>query len=399
MDANTKIRLPKLPVINGLRGLAILLVIYHHVIVPPLTAYLAHLHTLRVSGLSVPASELFFKQGWMGVNLFFILSGFVLYLPYYLGARTMQSRADVVDFYKRRAARLMPLFFINCFVCAFVAMRYQPFWFESFLPAVTTLSMFTDYQWMPTINPALWSLMIEIYFALICPFLFMAIGRIGWRKATVAIFVLAWIVRMAGAMTNHLSIQDSLPARLDDFVLGMILCRVYFERRMPKAGAKLLLTVSIASLAGATVLCDLWKNGSGLSPYVIPFIGNLIQVGFFSLSLGALRSQRALRTLFTNRALQLLGMMCYSIYMWHLVMLQPLTDGWITHPPRLLIYSVYLLIFSALSYRYIEFGSEKNWRKLFSPPFSLTTDELAELEARSKPAEQTAKSNAASLIS
>jgi hypothetical protein len=85
--------------------------------------------------------------------------------------------------------------------------------------------------------------------------------------------------------------------------------------------------------------------------------------------------------------------------MWHLVMLQPLTDGWITHPPRLLIYSVYLLIFSALSYRYIEFGSEKNWRKLFSPPFSLTTDELAELEARSKPAEQTAKSNAASLIS
>ncbi len=70
------VRIGRLAEINGLRGIAILAVVWHHlsfalVPTPP------HLWGMP--------TEPVLWNGWMGVNLFFILSGFVLYLPYAMG--------------------------------------------------------------------------------------------------------------------------------------------------------------------------------------------------------------------------------------------------------------------------------------------------------------------------
>ncbi|RQS08467.1 acyltransferase family protein [Burkholderia sp. Bp8991] len=77
------VRIPRLAEINGLRGIAILAVVWH-----------------RLSFVLVPTpprlwgtpTELVLWNGWMGVNLFFILSGFVLYLPYAAGKRSFTGR-------------------------------------------------------------------------------------------------------------------------------------------------------------------------------------------------------------------------------------------------------------------------------------------------------------------
>ena len=52
------------------------------------------------------------RNAALGVDVFFVLSGFVLYLPYRAGSRQFLSRADVKTFYKHRANRLLPLYFI-----------------------------------------------------------------------------------------------------------------------------------------------------------------------------------------------------------------------------------------------------------------------------------------------
>jgi peptidoglycan/LPS O-acetylase OafA/YrhL len=55
------------------------------------------------------------------VNLFFILSGFVLFLPYAAGQRVMASWADVRHFYGRRFLRLMPLYYFAAVVILVLA--------------------------------------------------------------------------------------------------------------------------------------------------------------------------------------------------------------------------------------------------------------------------------------
>jgi len=351
----------RLPVINGLRGMAILAVVYQHTLLTGLAAY-----AKGFAVMSIPLSVMLFKQGWIGVNLFFILSGFVLYLPYYSKKRDFNSAGAVQDFYQRRFTRLLPLFFINCFVCAFVAMRYQPFWFESFWPTITTLSMFSDVQWFPTINPALWSLIIEIYFGLLCPFLVLALDRLGWKKVSTVAFIAAFAIRLIGAQSRTTCIENSVLARLDDFLLGMVLCRVYFQNGL-KGKPLLMLGAGLLTLTAGVALCDM-RDASMVPPIGSAAINNVLQLGFFLIILSALRVKGLIMRALTSYPLQLLGMMCYSIYIWHLVMVEPVLGQWQSHPIRILNYALYLLAFSALSYRYIEFGAEKNWKKLFTPP-------------------------------
>ena len=49
----------------------------------------------------------FLSYGWIGVQLFFVLSGFVLYLPFARGRAKLETGADWKKFYLRRAARLL----------------------------------------------------------------------------------------------------------------------------------------------------------------------------------------------------------------------------------------------------------------------------------------------------
>src|SRR5262249_61877942 len=78
-------------------------------------------------------------SGWMGVSLFFILSGFVLSLPH-TGAETkFYDPAEIIAFYRRRARRLLPLFAIGCLVGYLVNHATL----GSLLLALTTMSMFS----------------------------------------------------------------------------------------------------------------------------------------------------------------------------------------------------------------------------------------------------------------
>jgi peptidoglycan/LPS O-acetylase OafA/YrhL len=89
------------PVINGLRGLAILRVVYAYVVAG----------VWPYDAVPIAISRLL-TNGGSGVNLFFILSGFVLFLPFVSGDRSLDSTRDWLSFYRRRSLRLLPLFYV-----------------------------------------------------------------------------------------------------------------------------------------------------------------------------------------------------------------------------------------------------------------------------------------------
>lgn len=104
-------RLDRLPAVNGLRGIACLSVFYMHALSGyTLPGYLG----FDLGGLSISLGHIL-SSAWFGVNLFFVLSGFVLYLPFADG-----KTLHVPEFFWRRFLRLMPLYYLVTLACIVV---------------------------------------------------------------------------------------------------------------------------------------------------------------------------------------------------------------------------------------------------------------------------------------
>jgi len=143
---------PMIPEINGFRGLAICAVIFYHQFSVPLAA----LHP-ALFGIDL---KFIYASGWLGVNLFFILSGMVLYLPYSVKRRHFTSWADVISFYKHRALRLLPAYYLVTIAESVFSGR-QPFDTGAHTAETITLLTltfpFAPSTFSPSTNWALWS--------------------------------------------------------------------------------------------------------------------------------------------------------------------------------------------------------------------------------------------------
>lgn len=319
----------------------------------------------------------FFSNGRVGVNLFFVLSGFVLYLPYTLQTRKMENFADGFKFYKHRFARLLPLFLVSAVIggvwyyCVFP--KHPSFLIKEWLLTVSCFSAFYNFQ--PVFNFVLWTLVIEIWFSILFVPLCLLIRRYGLAKVTGLVFVIALATRNIGP---HICqdpfdpyfnpINDSIFGRLDDFLAGMVVAAIYARRRALGfsnlnggwfALLGILLVWTGMALWDATIYLK-------ISTAYEPYYNILYNTGFGTLLWGCicLRSSGKgwVAAFLQNYPLQLMGMMCYSIYIWHGLMLEftEYQETWMS----LLKYVIFTLIISAVSYRYIEFARTSDWRDL-----------------------------------
>lgn len=366
----------KISVINGLRGFAILGVIYQHMFVG-LTQ--PGYQSITINGFEfLPFS--FFSNGWQGVNLFFVLSGFVLFLPYATGRRVLRSRTDFSAYYKRRAKRLLPLYYI-CVLVAMIFIKFpqslETFYYHFFLMATVTFN-FTIDMWTPKYNWVLWSLGIEIWFSVIFPLLVVLSEKYGIKRIFICIIAFSLLVRIAGMEVDIFRIniylnvlKDSLLGRLDDFVLGMLICHLYITAPGKNSILKLNLNAAFGMGVLFMLICFMsWDYVClGIIPVkASPFLHNIFHAGAFFIILSLLYSKnKVLAFIFSNKPIQIAGLMCYSIYVWHGISIWPiLKNAYHPDPPfRIVIYFIMLFIFSAFTYRYIEFGHVKDGRRLF----------------------------------
>jgi peptidoglycan/LPS O-acetylase OafA/YrhL len=337
----------KIASINGLRGIAICAVVLHHSF-----SYFA-----VASGVGKPL----LTNGWLGVDLFFLLSGFVLYLPYANG-----RLIDAKDFYRRRFLRLAPLFFFVCLIST--VFSPNPF-------ALSAVALFGGLfalhpaTFFPSQNWVLWSLGIEIYFSIAFPLVAYAFRR--HVALTVALgIILSLIVQVIGfqlGYRQHLDwISASLPGRLDEFLLGTLAAHIWArQKNLPYS--QFSIPLGCVMLALAMFGFDAWTTG-----FAWRFVGSILlllaDLGFFLLLMGALRRGWSARVL-TSWPLQVLGLTCYSIYVWHGLLVVRLFPNVETDVSTTLKwYPIYLFLLfgiSAMTYRFIEFGAIADWRRLF----------------------------------
>ncbi|WP_460217907.1 acyltransferase family protein [Psychroserpens sp. MEBiC05023] len=148
----------RLKELDSLRGLACLSVLLFH-------------YTTRYSEIfdSSLTNKLFdFKYGGLGVDLFFIISGFVIFL-------TIKKNTKPIEFLYKRFSRLYPTFWI-CVILTFIIIRASDIvmYHRSFVELAVNLTMIPDVFGIKRVDGVYWSLLPELafYFLMFCLLLF-----------------------------------------------------------------------------------------------------------------------------------------------------------------------------------------------------------------------------------
>ena len=240
MDYDMHMQGKRLDYLDSLRGWAILGVLLIHT---------------RLFGLPIPPSWLkdFIDNGDKGVQLFFVISGLSLALS--SEARGLGQEMRVIDFWKRRLARIWPLF-------AVATIGYYLLYRQgSTLALLSTLTLThgLSAEWINLVVPGGWAIGTEVLFYILFPWLWKMI-----RSARAAVIWLVGSMAIAFGLGKLLYFLPGeflyyyLPAQLPVFLLGVVAYWVIKEQKWPKVHAWLFPMLWVL---------DSWKN-TLIPPYM-----------------------------------------------------------------------------------------------------------------------------------
>lgn len=337
------------PDIEGLRGIAILLVVAFHAGVPAL------------------------RGGFVGVDVFFVLSGFFI-TEMLARELSEQGDVDVNAFYTRRALRLLPaLLVVILATLAAVFVLYAPIdrgWIAGDARAVALYAGNVNFArgavdyFSTGDNPFLhtWSLAVEEQFYLVWPLLFLGIGLLGTAareraRATKQLFVAIAVVGAISFMASLWMTRVSqpwaffgMPTRIWEFALGGSLALALNGRAAARTSVSTVLQATgLLLIAGAAMSYDRVTPYPGIAA-VLPAFGTCL------LLLGGDRApDSAVSRVLSVPALTWIGRMSYAWYLWHwpLVGLAGVLDPDIGVPGRL-AWSAGALGLAWVTHRFIE---------------------------------------------
>jgi peptidoglycan/LPS O-acetylase OafA/YrhL len=246
-------------------------------------------------------------------------------------------------------------------------------WYLELGALLSTLFIFSAHGFGPPSNVVLWSVSVEIWFSMLFPVFVLLIQR--WTAPKVVVGTI--IVCAAFACIGHAipiarvgffwPFTNGIFGCCYQFLLGMMVCDLYvngIENAEPSGKHARLLLPGVAIIIGALYAMHHTAFLAGRTLGTFGF-----SIGFALLLLSILSGVNPLRRVLEIWPLQVLGCMCYSIYAWHgIVMNQmiPPSSSSLSDTLRLVMPFLFMtLALSSLSYRYIEFGRERNWKALF----------------------------------
>ena len=296
-----------IPEIDGLRFASIALVVLFH-----LSGYTVgkssplHRPTLADNPLARVAAT-----GHYGVQLFFIISGFVLALPFARHYLDATAAPRLRAYYLRRLTRLEPPYIAAMLLVFVVATEFfgapERLLWPHLLASLTYLHNLV-YGVPSTVNVVAWSLEVEVQFYLIAPLLacVYVIRRKTYRRIVVLVGIAGAILiqRYGIAVDSRLSL--TLLNYLQYFLLGFLLADFYLsEWRVPSVNERAWDGVGVLSWI---VMVVVWLKVP--RPLVLfPLLALIIFCATFR--------GRWLRAAFRNRWIATIGGMCYTIYLLH----------------------------------------------------------------------------------
>jgi peptidoglycan/LPS O-acetylase OafA/YrhL len=297
--------------LDGVRAIAVGLV------------FLNHFAPIR----SAPWLEFVQRLGWIGVDVFFVLSGFLVTAILLNAVKTPAGYFK--NFYARRSLRIFPLYYLlltGSLVIMFVlkdgAHLHEmvvnwghPIWLYAYLgnvmTAVTNVSP-------PSYFVPMWSLHVEEQFYLVLPLLVMYLQRATLKRVLIAAVLLAPVIRVVlewSAPSYPLLQYMLFPCRMDSLALGGLLALGPVDQDALKRWRWPLLLTSTCALAVAVETFR--RGGATFDGQVERTIGyTLFDVAFVGLIMTILSLRGTLATAWLNwKPLQYIGMVSYGFYL------------------------------------------------------------------------------------
>lgn len=306
----------RLGVLDGLRGIAVLLVLWYHV--------------WEISWLPAPVPWLEWlpETGFIGVHLFFFLSGFVISYPFVRSAAGASRPPTWGHFAWRRFTKIVPSYVLSIAVAYAVGYaQAQPY--ASTIPDVLSHLLFV-HTWFPqtygTINGVLWTLAVEVEFYCIFPLVWWCFKRAPWATAA-GMIAIAWLWRLGMfhccATSLFENYEENLPGYLDIFAFGMIASLLYVRYGARCRSSRFSLFAPAIAVAG---FCLLVVSLQSLYAYrTEPQWSSVWQIdkrplfgmAFAAIAFGSLVGPRWWQIVLDNLPLRFLATISYNLYLYH----------------------------------------------------------------------------------
>jgi peptidoglycan/LPS O-acetylase OafA/YrhL len=313
------------PWLDGLRGVAVLLVVVQHTL-----------------------GQLDVELGSLGVGLFFALSGYLI-TSLLLDERALRGSVSLARFYLRRAARLVPALVAVVVVCdAFFVVQHDGAALKGSLFALTYTANYAQVfreNLVPAFGPT-WSLAVEEHFYVLWPLALLWVTRRHglrtalWATLAVCVAALAWRATLAALHAQTLIDIGSFE-RADALLYG---CAAAIAVRLGWRPRGWMVWAGLAAVASASYVA-----------YGRVVVSGVIAIGAAAVVVGLDYASPAwLRRALSGRAIVTVGVLSYGIYLWHGALMHVASNfGYMGRGWRTVAVLVTLLV-AAVSHRYLE---------------------------------------------
>lgn len=364
------------PDIEGLRAVAILLVVTTHAGVPWLPG------------------------GFIGVDVFFVLSGFLITSKLANEAAAI-GKVDLLQFYVRRLRRLLPALLLMLVVVGLastwllspvelgpqlVAARMAALWLSNFHFALGNLDYFSAGS-ESNLYLHTWSLGVEEQFYLVWPALVLWLLARDGERGVARLKIGMWVVLLASLLacirltqTEPMLAFYMMPLRAWQFAVGALVWLMFIRGR--QATHVITRIVPVLGPLGLMLIvgCGLWLDAQ--RPYpgawaILPALG----AGIVVLAGCLHKGQGVAYRLLSLPPLQWLGRISYSWYLWHwpVLLLGNALTGSQTPAYRALLVAISLAL-AALSHALVE-APLRRWKQWLAFPSTAVLASLAGMAA------------------
>jgi len=354
--------------LTGLRGFAALWVFLYH-----LWVYSEpRLMTLGWGDTSFDLTPLF-SMGWAGVDFFFVLSAFLLTLPFAHWACGERPFPPIGRYLGKRFKRIFPAYWAQLLILLVVAYSTSFYAFPSLIELISHIVMILNLPpwWVAPINGVWWTLPTEfLFYLLLVPLAFLLKTR-ATRVLLIGLLGCAWIYRwwvfqnfQDEGIGRMVTLMGNTLGSLDQFIIGTYCAYLYvlhFKKKPQKIPAFVFLLLGVLGvllcLYSIHFLYGFYWNG-----HLLLFLKNtMIGISIASILIAILGGSGLANKLFGNRVMMHCGIISYSLYLWHfpVVLLLSKWSFMIDYPgyklPLMIVFATpltWLLAYS--SYRWIE---------------------------------------------
>ena len=349
--------------VDGLRGIAVLLVLWYHA--PFLFRQLPEFSAQQSPWLTLGVFWRMSLGAWIGVDLFFVISGFLITL---ILIRVKDGTGFLLVFWQRRALRIFPL--AGLYLVALLVLirlgdplnmlpRFDAWpWYAFYLGNIHI----AIYGWQPLAVMILWSLAIEEQFYLIWPFLVRMCNVRQVLRCSIGFIVMAPFVRaLTLSSADYPATYVFTFCRLDTLAAGAVMAVLYSSRDWQEQSMALCKRFAVPAFA--VIMLTLMVPFSPSLPQTRPWLFSVFGYSWLAISfailLGAsMDTQGPIKLLLTSRILMFLGKRCYGLYLWHVlaaglaeVTLQQWGVGFYAH---IVLWLAILLTMASVSWLYFE---------------------------------------------